>query len=1021
MTDARNDPDEPQLEPQDEPPGLETDLQLARISRGLFQDDSQPARLGRFVVVDRIGSGAMGTVLRAYDPQLHRNVAIKVLRTQASERDPGARARLDREATTLAQLNHPNVVSVHEVGTTQGQMFVAMEMVDGGDLAAWLSERPDPSSRFSETLELLLQAGRGLSAAHEAGVVHRDFKPANVLLGTDGRVRVADFGLARVGASTELLESRDAEADEAKSASVTQTGAVVGTPAYMAPEHRNGQPADVLADQYSFCVTAWEALFGVRPSPGVKLALSSGMSSQARSVAAVLERGLAPDPTARFEDMSTLLDALARNPVLRRRRLAVGALGILSVGAVFAGYSLERSSRCDDVVEPAEAIWNLTRGQELQQGFSSVQWAGAQRSWERFSQDADAYVEHWKTTVRGSCHAARVEQTLDPKTYEAQSACFEDRLARFAGVLDVYSEPTRDLVVSGFSLSRAVGPLQVCVDRPQPIAAGSRLLMKELGRGLGVLRAGNLADGAEILEHVLAQAQTQELPLVEMQALAAIGETRDRLQGPEHSVATREQAYWMALEHGDDALAAQVASSLAFSLASTRDLDAAQRWLKPATVLGTRAGLGPDERSELEGSRARVAYARGDLQTAQTHFEESHRLAISAWGLDHPNTVASEQNLAQVLIGQGELDRAIELIEHSLRVRVDHLGPWHPDVARVYSTLGVATGMQQRLGEAAEHFEHAAEILTETYGREHREVASALTSLGQATQALGNEAGAQRYYTEAVAIFAKVASPDDTLALTARMNLGRSLVSNGRCAKARPLLSDVAQALAERSEQDPRLAIIRWMLGACQVRLGHHVAAAQPLEAALEAFKGRPNEEGGVLVAIARMHRVTGKTQEGLEMVGRALALLEGDNADPLTRAEALTVHAWLDLDHGDLDGALKHARASAELYQGSPTAPALRVAGWGEAARVLIAVGAPSEAKVTALAAHALIEPPEVARQLAPALTADLYLSLAEAEIATDADASKRWAQRALSALKDTDASYDRDRQLALELADLP
>lgn len=1018
MTETRDDPDVAHSEPRD---GLETDLQLARISKGLFQDGSQPARLGRFVVVDRIGSGAMGTVLRAYDPQLDRSVAIKILRTEAGERDQRAQTRLEREARALAKLNHPNVVSVHEVGTTQGQMFVAMEMVEGGDLAAWLTRRPDPSSRFSEALELLFQAGRGLSAAHKAGVVHRDFKPANILIGSDGRVRVADFGLARIGASTELLESREADAEGSESASVTQTGAVVGTPAYMAPEQRDGRPADALADQYSFCVTAWEALFGVRPAPKVELVAPPGANSQARSVAAALKRGLASDRTARFEDMATLVDTLARNPVQRRQRLAIGALGFVGVGALAAGYGVERSSRCDDVVEPADAIWNTTKREELEQGFQSVQWAGAQQSWERFAQDADTYVEHWKSSARTSCHAARIDRTLDAQTYEAQSACFEDRLSRFAGILDVYSETTRDLVVSPFSLSRAVGPLEVCVDRPQPVAEGSRPLMKELGRGLGVLRAGRIPVGAEILEHVLDEARTQELPLVEMQALAAIGETQDRLEGPEHSVSTREQAYWMALEHGDDALAAQLASSLAFGLASTRNLDAAERWLKPATVLGTRAGLGPDEQSEIEGSKARVAYARGDLDNAHAHFQESHRLAVVAWGPDHPQTVASEQNLAQVLIGQREFDQAIELIEHSLRVRVDYFGQWHPDVARVHSTLGVALGMNLRLAEAAEQFELAAEILTETHGREHREVASALTSLGQATQALGDEATAARYYKEAVDIFAKVVSPDDTQALTARMNLGRSLVSNGRCTEALPLLGAVADSLAARSEKDPRLGIIRWMLGACQVRLGQHAAAAEPLNAALGAFKGRPNEEGGILVAIARMHRSAGRIEQGLEVIGQGLTLLHDDSADPIARAEALTVQAWLDLDRSDLDGALKHARASAELYRSSPASPTLRVGGWGEATRVLVAVGAPSEAKATALEAHILIEPPEVARQLAPPLTADLYLALAEAEIATDAEASKRWAKRALTALKDTGPSYAADRQLASELADMP
>lgn len=1018
MTDARHDPDEAQDEP---PDGLETDLQLARISRGLFQDESQPARLGRFVVVDRIGSGAMGTVLRAYDPQLDRSVAIKVLRTQAGERDPAARTRLEREAKALAKLNHPNVVSVHEVGTTQGQMFVAMEMVEGGDLAAWLTERPEPAPRFSEALELLFQAGRGLSAAHQAGVVHRDFKPANILIGSDGRVRVADFGLARVGASAELLESREAEAEESESASATQTGAVVGTPAYMAPEQREGRPADALADQYAFCVTAWEALFGVRPGPKVDLAVPAGANSQARSVAAALKRGLASDRTARFEDMATLVDTLTRNPVQRRARLAVGALAVFGVGAAFASYSVERSSRCADVVAPADEIWNVARREQLEQGFRSVQWAGAERSWERFSEDADAYVENWKSAVQTSCRAARVEQTLDNQTYEAQSACFEDRLARFAGVLDAYAEPTRDLVVSPFSLAGAVGPLEVCVDRPQPVSEGSRPLMKELGRGLGVLRAGKAAEGAEILGHVLSEAQALQLPLVEVRALAAMGETLNRLEGPEHSVPMREEAYWMALEHGDDALAAQLASTLAFSLASTRDLDTAERWLKPATALAARVALGPDERSKIEGARARVAFARGDLESAQAHFEESHRLAVEAWGPDHPQTIAPEQNLTQCLQLRGERDRAVELAEHSLQVRREHFGDWHPDVGRSHSVMGVVLGKDEQSVAAAEHFQRAVEIFTETYGRDHREVASNLTSLGQFNQVAGDETAAAANFKEALEIFEKVADPNTTLVLTARMNLGRALFAAGQCEEMLPLIDEVLAALVDRSPGDPRVGIARWMLGACQLRLGHHDEARVFLEAARPAFADWPTEEGNLLVVFARLHRKLGETQKGLDAIREALVRLDAAELNSMDRAEAITVRAWLHLDQGDLQSALKDARESADLYRSSSLSPTLRVGGWGEAARVFIAVGAPGEAKASALEAHALIKAPEIASKLAPPLTADLYLALAEAELSEDADASKAWAQKALAALEGTDASYDADRQLARELADLP
>ena len=195
-------------------------------------------RLGRYVVLERLGAGAMGVVYSAYDPELDRRVAVKLVRAEAErgESSAGARGRRLTEAQTVARLNHPSVITVYDVGTVGDRVFIAMELVDGGTLAAWRAERP--RSR-GEILELFLRAGEGLAAAHDAGVVHRDFKPDNVLGGKDGRLRVTDFGLARAAKP---------------GANAVPTVEIVGTPAYMSPEQFRGEPADARADQFAFCV-----------------------------------------------------------------------------------------------------------------------------------------------------------------------------------------------------------------------------------------------------------------------------------------------------------------------------------------------------------------------------------------------------------------------------------------------------------------------------------------------------------------------------------------------------------------------------------------------------------------------------------------------------------------------------------------------------------------------------------------------------------------------------------------------
>ena len=230
--------------------------------------------VGRYVILSELGSGAMGVVYAAYDPDLDRKVALKFLRTDAS--DPEARARLVREAQALAQLSHPNVVAVHDVGAFDERVWLAMEFVEGQSLGAWCRQR---SPGWKAIVDLLVHAGRGLAAAHAAGLVHRDFKPDNVMIGTDGRARVMDLGLARRGDVSRGMPrgqpissdqaATDVQPDLSKLAlRVTQAGAVLGTPAYMAPEQFTGAELAPSVDIFAFSVTLWEALYGERPFAG---------------------------------------------------------------------------------------------------------------------------------------------------------------------------------------------------------------------------------------------------------------------------------------------------------------------------------------------------------------------------------------------------------------------------------------------------------------------------------------------------------------------------------------------------------------------------------------------------------------------------------------------------------------------------------------------------------------------------------------------------------------------------------
>ncbi len=317
------------------------------VQRRLFGQVIDPVRIARFPVLRRVGLGGMGVVYAAFDNELDRKVAIKLLRPGLGDDGTLLRDRLLREAKALARLSHPAIVQVYEAGEHDGQVYLAMEFVEGLTLRRWLEVEP---RSVRDVLDKFLQAGEGLAAAHAAGLVHRDFKPDNVVVGTDGRVRVLDFGLALVGAEGALVVEgeldRAAELDR-----LTRTGALLGTPAYMAPEQLRGEPADARSDQFSFGVALYEALFGVRPFAGetfeqLSTAVLAGevvpaTRAGAAPIARVLRRALLPDRDQRYGDVDKLLAALRATQ--RRRGLAIAGLGTVVAVGVGAAMFVQRN------------------------------------------------------------------------------------------------------------------------------------------------------------------------------------------------------------------------------------------------------------------------------------------------------------------------------------------------------------------------------------------------------------------------------------------------------------------------------------------------------------------------------------------------------------------------------------------------------------------------------------------------------------------------------------------------------
>lgn len=387
-------------------------------------DRGQP--VGRFIVLSRLGAGGMGVVFSAYDPKLDRKVALKLLHSSdGSTHDPRqAQARLLREAQTIAQLAHPNVIAVYDVGTFESEVYIAMELVEGDTLRRWLDKCERP---LADIVDKFAQAGRALVAAHARGLLHRDFKPDNVLVGQDERVRVMDFGLARSlftdGTPGEVEAGPDRGGRGAWDHPLTRTGMLLGTPRYMAPEQLAGRPVDARSDQFSFCVALYEAVYGCHPfERGMALDLIEGPGDSALLspppkhgvpdwVHRVIVRGLRADPSQRYPSMNALLQNLTPPPAVRRS-WAPALLGVAAAAVLTGAVMMQEPSGTDAAPALAPAPDPATEAR-LREALATI--GDLERDLSALGQELDQVRAHDRMRIQELLHQieAREERIED--------------------------------------------------------------------------------------------------------------------------------------------------------------------------------------------------------------------------------------------------------------------------------------------------------------------------------------------------------------------------------------------------------------------------------------------------------------------------------------------------------------------------------------------------------------------------------------------------------------------------------
>lgn len=685
---------------------------LALAAGGERQVHSERLRrgesVGRYVILGLLGSGSMGEVYAAFDPELDRKVALKLLR--ATPRGGGPE-RLLAEAKAMARLSHPNVVAVHDAGQLEGRVFLAMELVEGQTLAEWLrGQRP-----VGEIVRVFCALGEGLEAAHRAGVVHRDFKPSNALIGADGRPRVADFGLALTGPAT---------------------AEVAGTVPFLAPEVLEGQPADAQSDQYSFAAALAHALEG-RAVPGWL----------ERAVA----RGCARAPQDRFPTVRALIAELERDRLRAFRGAAVVGVPFAVLATALGAWTLAESERCRHGEARAAQVWSAGRKAGLPAAFERTGVPFAREAAFGVAQALDRWAAAWAAATDRAC---RARETVGEAEAARQTLCLEARLGEARELLALLDAPDRELVVHAADAARNLSPAPACLSQraaePQVDARALAAGQAQLSQARVWLEAGHQAKALHRAREAVAAARqvssvsfTAQAQLVLGQALAAQGD----------DPAARDAFFEAAVAAGaagDDALAVRAFGRLAVLVAEREpSAKASESWGRLARAAFERSGQEALLAAELEDMLLSVARAEGRTGDVLALAKSCLARRQQALEPEHPLVGRSLFLTAMALHGVGRTAEAPPLLEDARAIAEQAYGSKHPEVARVASGQGLIALRLSKLSEAKFRYEEAL-AMSEALAPQGAATAGHLDSLGGVETLLGDHAAAREHLGRAL-------------------------------------------------------------------------------------------------------------------------------------------------------------------------------------------------------------------------------------------------------------------------------
>lgn len=780
--------------------------------------------VGDYVLGPVIGSGGMGVIYSAIDAKLHRKVAIKVIRGQESAAFTDyASSRLVREAQTMARLSHPNVVTIYQVGTIDGQVYVAMEFIDGQTLTQWL-ETARPTWR--QALDVMMQAGRGLEAAHAAGVIHRDFKPDNILIGRDGRVLVTDFGLARAGLGLDVPPNG---IGLPKDANLTQTGAIMGTPVYMSPEQHEGRSSDARSDQYSYCITLHEALYQQLPFAGeswddlavakenCNITPAPSGTRVPRWLRSIIVRGLSTNPDERFPGMKDVLALIDAQRARRRSLLVVGIGGAVVVAGAVAAMGMARSTAdpaaaCNAGSERIAAVWSDDHQKKVRAAFFATKRPVAEASWNHVNATLNTYSTAWTAMYRDACEATHTRREQSERLLDRRMSCLRRREQEVQAVVELFAAADATVVSEAAEAVNGLSRIQDCMPTEAMSAAAAEKIRPEdqariertsgdLARAKALAATTKTAEAMAIAQRVVAEAKTSSDVSAEGEGLVLVG----RL----HAAAGRFDEAKDALVHG---------------------IELAER----ARDVGLRASA-LVELVYIEGFELRkFAEAHVWARLATTAIEGSEGLAfLEARLFSHRGTV---------FFAEGRYEEARDAHAQALVMLRRIVGPDHIDVGVTSDRLGSTLLRLGNTTEAMSYHRAAIAILTKTLGDAHIQVADAVNSLGNALSHVGDLDAAAVEYRRALNIWQQAVGPAHGRTAVGHSNLGAlALLREDYTTALLEFESALAVETATLGASHPSLAETLTAIGTIHLARKTPAEGVPYLERALEIWKTIPD------------------------------------------------------------------------------------------------------------------------------------------------------------------------------------